>query len=111
MWKGKLAMIEKYSIRTDLAMEQKERFESDNIEVQGVVLEEEYDEKKEIRITTVKIETENGAKMMKKPVGTYVTFEAPNLSVPDEEYHSEIAVELAKYLRNFLGNIINNKVV
>lgn len=103
-------MIEKYSIRTDLAMEQKERFESDNIEVQGVVLEEEYDEEKEIRITTVKIETENGAKMMKKPVGTYVTFEAPNLSVPDEEYHSEIAVELAKYLRNFLGNIINDKV-
>ncbi|MBQ5675930.1 MAG: GPR endopeptidase [Lachnospiraceae bacterium] len=103
-------MIEKYSIRTDLAMEQKERFESDNIEVQGVVLEEQYDEEKEIRITTVRIETENGAKMMKKPVGTYVTFEAPNLSVPDEDYHSEIAIELAKYLKNFLGNVINNKI-
>ena len=37
-------MIEKYSIRTDLALEQKERFESDNVEVQGVVLEEDYDE-------------------------------------------------------------------
>lgn len=103
-------MIEKYSIRTDLAMEQKERFESDNIEVQGVVLEEQYDDEKEIRITTVRIETENGAKMMKKPVGTYVTFEAPNLSVPDEDYHSEIAIELAKYLKNFLGNVINNKI-
>lgn len=31
-------MIEKYSVRTDLALEQKERFESDNVEVQGVVL-------------------------------------------------------------------------
>lgn len=103
-------MIEKYSIRTDLAMEQKERYEADNVEVQGVVLEEEYDEEKEIRITTVRIESENGAKMMKKPVGTYVTFEAPNLSVPDDEYHSEIAMVLAEYLNGFLKNIINKKV-
>lgn len=97
-------MIENYSVRTDLAMEQKERFESDNVELQGVTLEEEYDEQKEIRITTVKIETENGAKMMKKPVGTYITIEAPNLSIPDEEYHSEISFELAKYLKKFITN-------
>ena len=37
-------MIEKYNVRTDLALEQKERFDSDHVEVQGVVLEEEYDE-------------------------------------------------------------------
>ena len=63
-------MIEKYSIRTDLALEQKERFEADNVEIPGVILEEENDEEREIRITTVKIETENGAKIMKKTVGT-----------------------------------------
>ena len=51
-------MIEKYSIRTDLALEQKERFEADNVEIPGVILEEENDEDREIRITTVKIETE-----------------------------------------------------
>ena len=68
-------MVEKYKIRTDLAMEQKERFESDHVEVSGVVLEEEYDEEKEIKITTVRIETENGAKSMGKPVGTYLTLE------------------------------------
>ena len=70
-------MIEKYSIRTDLALEQKERFESDQVEIQGVVLEEEVDEEREIKITTVKIETENGAKAMGKPVGTYITVERP----------------------------------
>lgn len=89
-------MIEKYSIRTDLALEQKERFESDNVEVQGVVLEEEYDEEREIKITKVIIETENGAKTMGKPVGTYITLEAPNLMIPDEDYHREISGELAK---------------
>ena len=52
-------MIEKYSVRTDLALEEKERFESDNVEISGVVLEEDYDETLEIRITRVKIETEN----------------------------------------------------
>ena len=54
-------MIEKYNVRTDLALEQKERFDSDHVEVQGVVLEEEYDEESEICVTTVKIETEIGA--------------------------------------------------
>ncbi len=95
-------MIEKYSIRTDLALEQKERFESDHVEVQGVVLEEDYDEEREIRITKVKIETENGAKVMGKPVGTYITMEAPGMAVPDEDYHREISEELAKFLEGFL---------
>lgn len=98
-------MIDKFDIRTDLAMEQKERFEADNVEIQGVSLEETYNEEKEIRITTVKIESENGAKMMRKPVGTYVTFEAPNLAVPDEEYHSEVAIELSGFLKKMLGNV------
>lgn len=95
-------MIEKYSIRTDLALEDKERFESDHVEVQGVSLEEKYDEEREIKVTTVKIETENGAKIMKKPVGTYITMEAPNMAVPDEDYHEEISKELAMFLERFI---------
>jgi spore protease len=95
-------MLEKYSIRTDLALEEKERFESDNVEVQGVVLEEDYDEEKEIRITRVSIETENGAKVMGKPVGTYLTLEAPNLAVPDEGYHREISIKLADFIHELI---------
>lgn len=99
-------MVEKYNIRTDLALEEKERFESDQVEVQGVVLEEEYDKEREIRVTTVRIETENGAKTMGKPVGTYLTIEAPNLSSPDEGIHREVSEELAKYLIEFMEKII-----
>lgn len=88
-------MVEKYSIRTDLALEEKERFEEENIEVQGVVLEEDYDEKWEVKTTTVRIQTENGAKTMGKPVGTYITMEAPNMAIPDEEYHREISEKIA----------------
>ena len=99
-------MVEKYNIRTDLALEEKERFESDQVEVLGVVLEEEYDKEREIRVTTVRIETENGAKTMGKPVGTYLTIEAPNLSSPDEGIHREVSEELAKYLIEVMEKII-----
>ena len=55
-------MLENASIRTDLALEEKERFESDNVEVQGVIVEEDYDEEREVRITKVKIEIGKGSK-------------------------------------------------
>lgn len=95
-------MIEKYNIRTDLALEQKERFESDHVEVPGVIVEEEYDEEHEIKTTRVVIETENGAKIMGKPAGTYVTLEAPNLVVPDEDYHREVSVEIFRVLKTLI---------
>ena len=95
-------MIEKYSIRTDLALEQKERFEADNVEIPGVVLEENYDEEREIRVTTVRITTENGARTMGKPVGNYITLEAPKLAVPDEDYHREISEKLADHMEELL---------
>ena len=102
-------MVEKYKIRTDLAMEQKERFESDHVEVSGVVLEEEYDEEKEIKITTVRIETENGAKAMGKPVGTYLTLEAPNMAAADEVYHREISETLAGFLEKYMKDTEENQ--
>ncbi len=95
-------MLEKYSVRTDLALEEKERFESDNVEIPGVVLEEEYDKDREIRITRVKVETENGAKTMGKPVGIYLTIEAPNMAVPDEDYHREISVKLSGFIQELI---------
>ena len=102
-------MVEKYKIRTDLAMEQKERFESDHVEVSGVVLEEEYDEEKEVKITTVRIETENGAKAMGKPVGTYLTLEAPNMADADEGYHREISETLAGFLEKYMKDTEENQ--
>ena len=61
-------MVENYNIHTDLALEDKERFESDNVEVSGVSVDEVYNSEKDIQVTTVKILTENGAKVMRKPV-------------------------------------------
>ena len=95
-------MFDSYSIHTDLALEDKERFECDNVEVSGVSVEETYNEELEMRVTEVKILTENGAKTMRKPIGTYITMEMQNLVLPDENYHIEIAEELAKQIQNLL---------
>lgn len=91
-------MFGSYGIHTDLALEDKERFESDNVEVSGVSVEEFYKDELEMKITEVKILTENGAKTMRKPIGTYITMEMANLVIPDEEYHHKVAEELAEYI-------------
>ena len=75
-------MLGRFQIRTDLALEARESFEED-VKIRGVRVEEEENEELEIRTTTVVIETENGAKTMGKPVGTYITMEAPNMSMSD----------------------------
>lgn len=95
-------MLGNYRIRTDLALEATERFVEDNVEIRGVEIEENFEKEKDIKTTVVKITTENGAKIMGRPQGTYITIEAPNLSVPDEDYHREVSEELAKHLRQLV---------
>lgn len=89
-------------IRTDLALETTERFAEENAEIRGVKVHEEYDEEKDVRTTVVKIVTENGAKSMGRPQGTYITIEAPELSTPDEDYHREISEEISTHLRKLI---------
>lgn len=91
-----------FQVRTDLALETREKFEEDNVEIKGVRVEEEIIPESEIKITNVFIETENGAKIMGKPKGSYITLEAPNMSEQDEDYHREISTQLAKVLERLL---------
>ena len=98
-------MLDRYEVRTDLALEEKEKFESDDVEVKGVILEEDYDAEREIQMTRVIIQTEKGARTMGKPVGTYITLEAPNLVVPDESYHREVSVRLAGHVKELMEKL------
>ncbi len=70
-------MLDNYGIRTDLALETTERFTEKKVEVRGVEIHEDYNEEKDIRTTVVKITTENGARTMGRPQGSYITIEAP----------------------------------
>lgn len=90
-----------YQIRTDLALETQEQKQEENVELKGVrFLEEKIDP--DLVISTVVIETENGAKLMEKPKGTYITIEAGNMDEEDEGYHREISEQLAKVIMNLL---------
>lgn len=91
-----------FAVRTDLALEDGERIKESGAEIRGVILEEEEKKETGIRITKVKIETKNGAKIMGKPIGTYVTLEAPALTEEDEEYHREVSRELARQLQSVI---------
>ena len=92
-------------VRTDLALEARENMEENAEALRGVYVEEEYHEESEIRVTRVVIETKNGSKAMGKPIGIYVTLEAPAMALPDENYHREISDELAKQLRQIIPGI------
>ena len=99
---GGTDMLGTYKIRTDLAVEARERFTEDNVEVRGVEVQEDYNEEKDIRTTVVKITTENGARAMGRPQGTYITIESEGLSAPDEDYHREISEEISTHLRKLI---------
>ena len=83
-----------FQARTDLALEARESISEADGSLHGVIAEET--EKSGMHITTVKITTKNGAKSMGKPMGSYVTIEAPAMTEPDEDCHREIANAIAE---------------
>lgn len=91
-----------FAVRTDLALEDRERIGDGGGEIHGVILEEEEKEETGIHITRVRIETKNGAKIMGKPIGTYITLEAPAMAEQDESYHREVSEELARQLKSVM---------
>lgn len=103
--------MEHFLIRTDLALESKERLEAEKNEMRGVTFEEIHDEKRNVTITKVVIETENGAKSIGKPVGTYLTLEAPDMAVPDEGSHREVSEVLSEQLREIIKENIESVLV
>ena len=103
-------MIGKYRMRTDLAMENQEKFERDHVEISGVEIEKKK-RKAEIQTTVVKITSEQGAKMMGKPKGTYVTIEAPLLLTADEEENRKAAEEFSHCLMEMVPEACGSVLV
>ena len=97
-------------VRTDLIIE------ADNLETgatirtqntaklcgKGVSVKEKWNEEHSMKVTVVKIENEEGAKAMGRPMGTYITMELPGL-LEEEEALKELAEqELCMQLMNLL---------
>lgn len=91
-----------FQVRTDLALEARESIGEAESELRGVSVEEYYRETEDVRVTKVTINTRNAAKTMGKPMGIYVTMEAPAMVEPAEDYHREISKCLAEELLKLL---------
>lgn len=88
--------------KTDLALEIRESFPRNNVEIQGVVLEKHYDKKSRANITTVQIQDDKGSRAMGKPKGCYVTIESgdmPRDDVSKEDLLLCICGELEKMVK------------
>ena len=94
-------------IRTDLALEAHESIRNtDSCKSLHGVTVSEYDRKKShTHITEVNVTTRNGAKAIGKPMGTYITIEAPRMVQNDEGCHREISAELARQLKKLIPGL------
>ncbi|HHT87701.1 MAG TPA: GPR endopeptidase [Clostridiales bacterium] len=100
-----------YRIRTDLALEARESFPDDDVEIKGVTLTEDFDKENNIRITTVEILDEAGAKAMGKSMGTYITIEAPELNNSSEDYHKPVSEHIKRSLRRLAGDLYKEEIL
>ncbi len=91
-----------FAVRTDLALEVRESIDEEEQSLRGVEVEEYTYQKENIHVTKVRIDTKNAAKAMGKPMGIYVTMEAPNMTDEDEGFHKEISACMAKELKGLL---------
>jgi len=73
--------------RTDLALEERERFPDDDVELSGVVIQNREISDAKLKISTVEITDDRGAKILGKPKGTYITIEAREYL--DHDSHEE----------------------
>lgn len=85
------------NIYTDLALEERERFER-NVEIKGVEIRSHVDKTINMNTTVVDIVSEEGARAMGKPIGSYITMESRMLKNPEEAERRCIAKELSGHL-------------
>ncbi len=97
------------NIRTDLAIEAHEMLMETAGEISGVSFLERDEEG--LHIARVKIETEEAAKAMGKPVGNYVTVEFRDLSIVDGADYETLCHTVARELEALLGLSSDSKVL
>lgn len=92
--------------RTDLALEEHEYVVSEknynSTSIHGIEIHEDLITTAQIKISTVEITTKNAEKKLNKPMGTYITMEAPMMDTSDKNYHKEISEQLSIQLKKLL---------
>ncbi len=94
---NKSELFRQLNINVDLALESHELVRGEaGEEISGVTMDVENYPK--AKVTTIVIKTEQGAEEMGKPIGTYITIEAPELRENNYLVHKEITEILSEQL-------------
>lgn len=99
-----------FNLRTDLAIENREIYRTANKveeEIPGIETQEEKDDN--VLITRVKVKSKEGENALKKPVGTYVTIEAPNFRYAEDNEKEKLSQKIGKEINQMLDGIVTNK--
>ncbi len=97
------------NIRTDLALETHEYFTENAEKIPGVSVHNSST--KELKVTHVEIETEEGAKKIGKPIGNYITFETSDLRYISKKEHLAIVRRIANEICLLLEEDIKKPVL
>jgi len=89
------------SIRTDLAIEAREIYQSEGYDDDGVRVQ--TFKKGEIAITHVEITSKAGEEKMGKPMGKYITLESPKLRDNSVEIYEDACTALSEELRGLIN--------
>lgn len=90
--------------RTDLAVELREDFSEDDERIKGVTVKDAYYKHRKVHVSTVKITDASGAAAMGRPIGTYITVEAKELTGGEERLRQFVAETLAEQLLLLMEN-------
>ena len=81
-------------------------------QLEGVMVSENWNEDKTMKVTLVQIENEAGEKAMGRPIGKYITIELPELLSEEDTLKETAEEELEKQLRLLLeGKTVNHMLV
>ena len=89
-------MEEELNIRTDLALEARGNVSEESTAIKGIKVTQERDKDNNITITRLEVLNKSGAEAIGKPVGNYITIEAPDMTMEDDGYHREISIVMAE---------------
>lgn len=92
------------NVRTDLIVEAKEIYTKEHKEEKDIDGIEAIEENENgIKVTTVKVKNEEGAKKIGKPQGNYITIDIPNFTA----YDGDTMDDVSKVLAEILGRLVN----
>lgn len=106
----KSKLFHHFQVSLDMAIEAHETLRGESgEEISGVKMEETHDEN--TTVTTITIMTEEGAKQMGRPIGQYVTIDAPDIRTNNYLTHRKITEILSKKLSAMMSLTENSSIL